>query len=161
MTDIPVIIDPKIIKIKLKPLLDNFFEEEIVSLTQKCYQCQRICNHKKLSKIYQVPEILIISLQRFNPENNDKSDTIIEFSEYLNLTKYIDNNFKKHNENIYKLYAVINHIGSLSEGHYYSFINFYNKNTWYEFNDKLVSEKNKGLSFYFDKFYTLFYRKNI
>ena len=104
---------------------------------------------------------VIISLQRFNPERNNKSDTIFEFSEYLNLTKYIDNNFQNSNEKIYKLYAVINHIGSLSEGHYYSFINFYNKNTWYEFNDKLVSEKYKNLSLYFDKSYILFFRKNI
>lgn len=161
MTDIPLIIDPKIINIKLETLLDNFFDEEIVSFNQKCYECQKICNHKKLSKIYQVPEILIISLQRFNSENNNKSETIVEFSEYLNLTKYIDNNFQNSNEKIYKLYAVINHIGSLSEGHYYSFINFYNKNTWYEFNDKLVSEKYKNLSLYFDKSYILFFRKNI
>ena len=153
MTDIPLIIDPKIINIKLETLLDNFFDEEIVSFNQKCYECQKICNHKKFSKIYQVPEILIISLQRFNSENNNKSETIVEFSEYLNLTKYIDNNFQNSNEKIYKLYAVINHIGSLSEGHYYSFINFYNKNTWYEFNDKLVSEKYKNLSLYFDKSY--------
>ena len=32
MTDIPLIIDPKIINIKLETLLDNFFQEEIVSL---------------------------------------------------------------------------------------------------------------------------------
>ena len=62
MTYIPLLIDSKIINIKLLTLLDNFVKEEIINLNQKCYQCQRICNYKKISKIYIVPEILIISL---------------------------------------------------------------------------------------------------
>ena len=62
MTYIPLLIDLKIINIKLLTLLDNFVKEEIKNFNQKCYQCQRICSHKKISKIYQVPEILIISL---------------------------------------------------------------------------------------------------
>ena len=62
MTYIPLLIDSKIINIKLLTLLDNYVKEEIINFNQKCYQCQRICNHKKISKIYKVPEILIISL---------------------------------------------------------------------------------------------------
>ena len=59
-----------------------------------------------------LPEIIILSIKRIDWILNIKNNTEIKFSEYLNLRKYIDNNFEKYNEESYSLIGFINHIGS-------------------------------------------------
>ena len=159
MTDIPLLLDSRSIHIKLDALLENYFKEETIKFERQCDYCKKICPHIKISKIYHLPQILILSIQRFNPETHAKIETKIDFNECINLSKYIDEFYKKENEEVYNLIAEINHSGSLEYGHYYSFINFYKKNIWYEFNDKEVFQTNKDLSLYFDTSYILFYEK--
>ena len=69
-----------------------------------------------------LPEIIILSIKRIDWILNIKNNTEIKFSEYLNLRRYIDNDFEKNNEESYSLIGIINHIGSLEFGHYYSLI---------------------------------------
>ena len=59
-----------------------------------------------------------------------------------------------------RYYGIINHKGSLSSGHYYSYVKFsedyYNK--WYEFKDDRVIELGTNLN-YNPYVYSLFYKK--
>ena len=43
------------------------------------------------------------------------------------------------------LFGIINLIGNLNFGHYYSYIKFYNRNNWYEFNDTKINFIDKKL----------------
>ena len=63
----------------------------------------------------------------------------------MDIKDYIEKDFRNNLITTYNLNAVINHIGDVNFGHYYSFIKLYNKNAWYEFNDteiNYIGEKN-------------------
>jgi ubiquitin carboxyl-terminal hydrolase 4/11/15 len=57
----------------------------------------------------------------------------------------------------YKLYGVVNHTGSISGGHYYSFIE--NDGKWFNFNDSDLYEVKQFPSVVTKDAYMLFYRR--
>lgn len=82
-----------------------------------------MCNQKteaeKLSELQQLPHILIFTLQRF--KNGMKNQDHVDFPiSGLNMNQYLNKENPNYDqlENIYDLYAVINHFGSLNFGHY-------------------------------------------
>ena len=59
----------------------------------------------------------------------------------------------------YALLNIINHIGSIEFGHYYSFIKLFNKGMWYKFIDMRVNiTGNKIINF--DDAYKLFNKRS-
>ena len=92
---------------------------------------------------------------------NTKNECIINFSEKLDLSKYIDNDFKNNQTAEYNLLGFINHIGTLNFGHYYSYIKLENKTIWYKFDDSKVNRIGNKVED-MDEAYILFYtRKDI
>jgi Ubiquitin carboxyl-terminal hydrolase len=55
-------------------------------------------------------------------------------------TAEIDKLLEKRGEWVYELYAVLNHSGAISGGHYYAYIKNLETKKWYNFNDSNVSE---------------------
>lgn len=55
-------------------------------------------------------------------------------------TEEIDKLLMKRGEWVYELYAVLNHSGAISGGHYYAYIKNLETKKWYNFNDSNVSE---------------------
>ena len=55
-------------------------------------------------------------------------------------TDEIDKLLEKRGEWVYELYAVLNHSGAISGGHYYAYIKNLETKKWYNFNDSNVSE---------------------
>jgi ubiquitin C-terminal hydrolase len=53
---------------------------------------------------------------------------------------------------------VINHQGTVDFGHYFTYIKFYHKEDWYEFNDSQVKYIGKNIES-FPYAYALFYAK--
>ena len=88
-------------------------------------------------------------------ENNEKNVCNVEFEEILELKDFIDYECGYNEESLYCLFGVINHIGSLESGHYYSYI--LNNDSWYEFNDRIVQLIDND--FDTSNAYILFYRK--
>ena len=138
--------------IKSNTLYDCFDEylkrEELYSHKVDIEKEEKVINVYKEIKIFRFPKIMIIIFNRFN-NNNYKINTLIDFPEDLDLSKY-NNNTKLG----YELYSICNHYGSCGGGHYTSYCK--NNNKWYEFNDnsvKLVSDINKNNA------YCLFYKK--
>ena len=115
-------------KITLYDCLNNFMIEETLSGNDKWY-CSKCKDHvvaTKKMEVYRTPEILIIHFKRFSHNRssmfgskkiNDKIDFPVEG---LNMTNYVLNS-KDGKKIIYDLYAVSNHFGSLSGGHYTAF----------------------------------------
>ena len=143
----------------LNELLDEYFSIEEIEFEVKCENCKKRRTHTKETKITHPPNILILSLQRFNEKSKRKNTCSVYFSEELNLKKYIDKECYEENKYEYRLYAIGNHSGNIDFGHYYSYIKI-NDKTWYEFNDSTVSKIGR-ININSPYAYTFFYKKVI
>lgn len=147
-------------EIDLYDCLDSFVADEILDDDNKWLNDKTGAKEcvKKNIKFWNFPDILIISLKRFN-NNGRKIQKLVNFPiENLDLRKYVTG-YKK-NEYLYKLYAVANHSGGTAGGHYFAYIKNAN-GKWYNFNDTNVSEM-KLFDIISPKAYLLFYiKKNI
>ena len=92
-----------------------------------CSKCKKHQISKQKLQIYKAPNYLIIQIKRFNIKkygsssstfSGEKNDTFVSYPiTDLNLSDYIVGPEKDKN-NIYDLYGVVQHFGSLSGGHY-------------------------------------------
>jgi hypothetical protein len=82
-------------------------------------------------------------------EGNAKSSSVIDEKAKAHMgveyhlmpgTAEIDKLLEKRGEWVYELYAVLNHSGAISGGHYYAYIKNLETKKWYNFNDSNVSE---------------------
>ena len=104
---------------------------------------------------FSLPDILIITLKRFD-NNGRKSQVMVDFPlKNLDLSKYVvgydKNSFK------YDLYGICNHSGGSAGGHYTAYVKNAN-DKWYLFNDTNVDEVNLG-KLKSPQAYCFFYRK--
>jgi ubiquitin C-terminal hydrolase len=142
-------------EITLAECFDKYCEPERICgenalLNEKTNKKEEVI--KKVS-FWSLPEILIISLNRYTSDLN-KNNILVKFPYSLSLKKYVSGPNKL--TYVYKLYAVCNHSGGYGGGHYTSYIKCNNK--WYLFNDtivKLVAENEIVTT----KAYCLFYKK--
>tara|TARA_B100001142_G_scaffold69820_1_gene70093 strand:- start:979 stop:2037 length:1059 start_codon:yes stop_codon:yes gene_type:complete len=113
-------------------------------------------NCTKAIKFWNLPDILVITLKRFENERK-KIQKMIDFPlTNLDLRKYVLGYDKKNS--VYDLYGICNHMGGTRGGHYTAYVKNANNN-WYLYNDTVVNEiqnLNKLKSPYA---YCLFYRK--
>ena len=138
---------------------DNFISEETLEEdnTWYCPKCkEHQCASKKI-EIYNPPLILIVNFKRFN--NMSKLENTVKFPiEGLDIGKYVVNENKRNNS-VYDLFAIGNHSGTLSFGHYYAYAKNHVTGKWYEFNDSYVSEIYNEDNLITSNAYVLFYRK--
>ena len=144
----------------IKDSLSNYFKIEIMGGDNKinCEECntKRVC-HKQL-KIKNLPNILVISLKRFDYDyramKKFKLNSYFEFPPELDMSEYLLDSNKNINEistsesinnlnvnqnNLYELTGITIHYGVADYGHYYDIIKASN-NKWYMFNDTNVKE---------------------
>lgn len=130
--------------LSLYSCLEAFLREEpLVSEPDmwKCPKCEERRQASKKLDLWRLPKVLVIHLKRFsyNRSIKHKLDTFVNFPLYdLDLTKYIAN---KNNldPQLYELYALINHYGSMGSGHYTAHIKLLDENRWYSFDDSHIS----------------------
>jgi ubiquitin carboxyl-terminal hydrolase 8 len=131
---------------------DKFSSEESIDFKNSESDTKKY--NKKLA-VWRFPNYLIIFFKRFT-NMGQKINKIIDFPiNNLNLNKYCVGYDKE--ECIYDLYAVSNHGGGTSGGHYWAYSKNYD-NDWYKFNDKYVTalEESNIVS---NNAYCLFYKK--
>ena len=143
--DLPLLLPDNLDRINLIELLDNFFKSEDIMFNEICDKCKKIAIHEKPVKIARETKIIVLTLQRLDILNNIKNDIYVDFSENLNIKKYIDLDIEITKKFEYELYAVIFHEGDLKEGHYYSLIKPFGQEYWYEFNNNIVKKLGKNL----------------
>lgn len=103
---------------------------------------------------WNLPNVLIITLKRFDLLNN-KNNCLIDCPlKNLDLTKYVLGYNKS--SFIYDCYAICNHMGGTNGGHYTCFVN--NNDKWFCFNDSSVQKINTE-QLITPSAYCLFYRK--
>lgn len=154
--DFPLLLRNTNSTVTLFELLDDYFDVEYIQFDTKCENCKKRREHKKEIKISRPPNILILSIQRINGRTKRKNNCVVEFSEKLNIKKYIDTECGYGKECEYELYGVGNHSGNIDFGHYFAYVKL--NGNWYEFNDSIVSKIGR-INTISREVYTLFYKK--
>jgi ubiquitin C-terminal hydrolase len=105
---------------------------------------------------WSLPNILIITLKRFDARGGRINDNILFPLESLDLTKYVEG--YRANKYVYNLYAVCNHIGGQMGGHYTAYVKNDKANKWILYDDERVSIVENPASIITPQAYCLFYR---
>jgi len=156
--DLPLLLKKEIsYSTNIEDLLKDYFECERIKFETKCEKCGKKEWHTKEIKISQPPNILILSLQRQIARTGRKNNSIVNFSDELDMSNYLDHECWNKNDAKYSLYGIGNHSGSIDFGHYYAYIKI--NDSWYEFNDSHVSPYSEGKRSS-STAYVLFYKKN-
>ena len=143
--------------LSINDLLQLYFKTEYIDFESACQRCQKKAKHKKELRISRAPEILILSLQRIDVINRKKLDYLVNFPQMLDIYEFMDHDCGYDRDCKYELFGIINHMGGINSGHYYSYIKLENRD-WFEFNDSKVS-KIDNLSDTSESAYALFYIK--
>ena len=119
----------------LNDCINIFLEKEKLEDQLKCSNCNKLRTFYKNFQFDKLSQILIVSLKRFKYSSiiNNKINTFV---------KYPLKNLEINNE-LFDLYGVIHHIGSLNSGHYTCMLKINNK--WFLFDDshfREISEEN-------------------
>ena len=119
--------------LELGDLIRNFVSEETLQINDQwlCSKCQEHQSAYKQITITKHPSVLIIQLKRFT-----------KYNKLTNLVKFPIKNLKIA-QHTYDLFAVANHFGNISSGHYTAYAFRSNIGKWYEFNDTKVTEVNE------------------
>ena len=134
--DIPLLLPMKQFKVDMLTLIKDYFKEEELDWGVKCEKCEKEgLKHLKKIKFSILNEVLIFSLQRFDPILSMKSNIRVSFKEIIDLKDYCDTELINQKTE-YRLFGTINHIGNINYGHYYAYIRI--GEIWYEFNDSIV-----------------------
>ena len=132
----------------VKECLNNFIKKEKIE-DYHCEKCDKKITNIKNVLIDNIPNILIIHLQRmafsYETFNMVKINSLIKFDKILNIKEYTINNKNKDDPLYYdyELQGIIIHSGTAQFGHYYSIISNEEKGgfgNWLKFNDSIVSK---------------------
>lgn len=111
-----------------------------------CPKCKDFRDATKTIQIWSTPPILIIHLKRFLVDSHGqrrKIKSLVEFpTSSFDLSDIIMNKSDKEQNNVYNVYSVSNHHGSLQGGHYTAVVKNRMKGGWFLFNDSSVKPVN-------------------
>lgn len=125
--------------VTLQKCLDSFVKSEEISLEDHwiCERCNVPRAGLRKSDIWRLPDLVMIQLKRFQfleNQHRQKMRSFVEFPLYgLDFSPWIGSvrdgvdhvpGMVASNENIYDLYAVINHVGGLARGHYTAYCRY-------------------------------------
>eukprot|EP00455_Lapot_gusevi_P020170 TRINITY_DN2143_c0_g1_i3.p1 TRINITY_DN2143_c0_g1~~TRINITY_DN2143_c0_g1_i3.p1 ORF type:complete len:282 (-),score=83.34 TRINITY_DN2143_c0_g1_i3:166-1011(-) len=137
-----------------------FTQEEILDgdSAAYCSRCKKMERAVKKLELWSTPPILIIHLKRLLPQGV-KLTTLVDFPLHaFDPSPFLSDDNMKRSCPLYDLYAVVNHMGPGSNGHYVT--SAFNRHTqqWYLYDDDRVTPipPNKVIS---NSCYMLFYRR--
>ncbi|MQL85326.1 hypothetical protein Taro_017852, partial [Colocasia esculenta] len=148
--------------LSLYACLEAFLREEPL-VPEDMWYCPRCKEQRQASKkldLWRLPEVLVIHLKRFSysRSNKHKLETFVNFPIHdFDLTKYVANRNSSQRQ-LYELYALSNHYGSMASGHYTAHIKLPEENRWYNFDDSHISPINEE-DVKSAAAYVLFYRR--
>ncbi|XP_073062094.1 ubiquitin carboxyl-terminal hydrolase 5-like isoform X3 [Primulina eburnea] len=148
--------------LSLYACLESFLREEplVPEDMWYCPQCKERRQARKKLDLWRLPEVLVIHLKRFSYSRSvkHKLDTFVNFPIHdFDLTNYVASKSNTQRQ-IYELYSLTNHYGSMGSGHYTAHIKLLDENKWYNFDDSHISPINEE-DVKSAAAYVLFYRK--
>ncbi|XP_067129114.1 ubiquitin carboxyl-terminal hydrolase 2-like isoform X2 [Centruroides vittatus] len=158
--DLSIPISKSYSSVRLSECLNLFTNEEILIGDEMpvCSRCKVKRKSTKSFTIQKFPEILVLHLKRFTPGDSYrmKLSTKVDFPLNLDLSSY-STSACSDRWRTYNLYAVSNHSGSTSSGHYTAFCKNPYSGQWQEFNDSRVSKNITTNDLVTAEAYILFY----
>lgn len=156
--------EPALERVTLEQCLKKFSSPERMDRENACYctRCKKHVEAVKCLQFWRLPRILIISLKRFDSRRERKIETFVEFPvSGLDMSRYCYN--PEGRRYIYDLYAVCNHYGSRSWGHYTAIARQWDESgwmdqQWYKFDDSDCEPVSESRVMTKDA-YMLFYRR--
>lgn len=138
----------------LTSCLNAFVEPELMEGDNawNCPNCKKPRKATKQLTISRVPDVLLIQLKRFSSDGpfKNKIKAMVQYPiEDLDLTKYLPKrpaSLGPAEPAIYNLYAVSNHSGEVSSGHYTACVRDTTSNSWTNFDDTRVSPCDKSVA---------------
>ncbi|TDH71888.1 hypothetical protein CCR75_002676 [Bremia lactucae] len=137
--------------VSLNDCFRNFVKPEVLD-HENLWYCSKCQNHRQARKtmeIWRLPDVLVLSLKRFEYRNDvlrDKLDMYVDFPlEGLDMSPYCLEKSNDKDGLSYDLFAVSNHYGSMGFGHYTAFAKSWKDGDgelypgWYSFDDSLVT----------------------
>lgn len=154
----------------IEDCLKTYCKQQIIDDNSwECSKCKVKGIAIKTLHFQQLPQILILSLNRFKQIPNSttltpqfrKNEKLVKYGEELNMSNF----FEGHGQHRYRLFAVANHLrlnGELKDvtemdGHYYAFIK--TEKGWFKFDDEDVSSVAESKVLNNQNAYILFYQK--
>ncbi|XP_021893354.1 ubiquitin carboxyl-terminal hydrolase 5 isoform X2 [Carica papaya] len=129
--------------LSLYTCLEAFLREEplVPEDMWYCPQCKERRQASKKLDLWRLPKVLVIHLKRFSYSRSmkHKLETFVNFPIHdFDLTTYVANK-NSSRQQLYELYALTNHYGSMGSGHYTAHIKLLDENRWYNFDDSHIS----------------------
>jgi len=136
--------------LNLNDCLQKTFTTDNLDSKRTCSYCNQKCDFTKTNTLWTLPEYLIIQLKRFEQHTGNKKQHFIDFTEYLDVEPFMDTDLLEHlkTSTKYRLKSVINHTGTITFGHYYTYSRNDIDGIWYETNDRTVRVCNNVVTSY-------------
>jgi ubiquitin carboxyl-terminal hydrolase 4/11/15 len=146
-------------EVPLEQCIDEMTREVVLDDSNKwrCPNCNEDVPASSSQKLWSTPDILIIHLKRFQQTLTGvgrKVETNVVFPPELDLTPFVLSS----GSHRYRLFAVNEHHGLLTTGHYTARVLFQPTGRWHRFNDTVV-EPCSAVSVHTNNAYLLFYSK--
>jgi len=114
--------------VQIGDCFNEFCKEEMINGQWKCPKCNQIRDGCQSLRVWRLPDILTIHIKRFNASARyrEKITSKVDFPlTGLNMSQWLHPQSPQHpnkkgdgESNLYDLFGVVNHVGSLSGGHY-------------------------------------------
>ena len=128
--------------IELTDCLKTFTKEEFFGDNcWFCTQCNKHADMRRKAVVSIPPQVLIVYLKRFRQDSHGirhKITATVQFPRLLDLTTFMTSGKSAK----FNLFAVINHAGTISSGHYTAFCK--HGTQWYQFDDSRVTTLNEN-----------------
>ncbi|ETK71198.1 hypothetical protein F441_21998 [Phytophthora nicotianae CJ01A1] len=173
---------PPMYAVPLTKCMDALMREEAISLEDHwvCERCGVPREGTRLSAIWRLPDLVMVQLKRFQyleNQHKQKVRALVDFPlKGLDFSKWMGH--QDAGSSVYDLYAVANHVGGLTRGHYTAYCRYdadfpessalFKTNEesgdvqcpelWFRFDDEKVSEIAAG-DVVTDAAYVLFYKR--
>ena len=119
-----------------------------------CNYCQGQTNAFQYNAMFSSPDYLIINLNR---GKNKTLNVKVDLMEFIDITKYVESQV---DSGKFKLISVITHLGeSGTSGHFIAFCFVERENSWFKFNDTIVTKSNFQEASNFGDSYVLIYQR--
>jgi ubiquitin C-terminal hydrolase len=173
---------PPLYAVPLTKCMDALMREEAISLEDHwvCERCGVPREGSRLSAIWRLPDLVMVQLKRFQyleNQHKQKVRALVDFPlKGLDFSKWMGH--RDEAGSVYDLYAVANHVGGLTRGHYTAYCRYDTdfpesaalfqaseensgvqcSELWFRFDDEKVSEIAAG-DVVTDAAYVLFYKR--
>jgi ubiquitin C-terminal hydrolase len=114
---------------RVSDLISKSLKEEVIEGDWYCPKCAKNRAYRKSTKLWKLPDVLVIIIKRFI-NMNTKNDAPISINDYLNFNKGSVLSNKK--DVVYDFSSVALHFGSLNGGHYSAICNTHDGDILYD-----------------------------